>query len=993
MENRNTFNLAQEPPVRVFVRHKKLVALPILALGLLLVGPVHAGPQNGSVVAGSATITSAPGSTTITQTTPKVAIEWKTFSIPPGESVMYVQPNSQSVALNRVIGSDPSLIFGSLTSNGQVFLINPAGILFGKSAQVNVGALVASTLQISNLDFMAGRFHFTDTGGTGEVVNQGTIQTQADGSYAALLGKSVRNGGTIVARMGSVALAAGDAITLDMVGDGLLNVVVDKGALQAQVDNGGMLLADGGLVLLTTQAADKLLHTAVNSSGVIEAKTIGSHNGTIRLLGDMLSGTVNVGGTLNATGGALSGNGGLIETSAANVKVADTAHIDTSAPHGLMGTWLLDPNDFVISLAGGDLSTVQLVASLLASNVTIFSDNGSSGTMGNIYVNDAVSWTGASTLTLNAVHDVLVNAPVTSNTAGSKFVVVAGNDISTTLPLTVVAAGSTISLTTANDIHSGGTLNAIAAGSNIVFNAGNDLFSAGAVTATAANSNVLMTAVRDVNVSAAMIAVAAASTIRLTAGRDINTSTTAAIAGSAAKTQLEFMAGHDININSAVAAGAAGSGVKMYSGLSGTRPGVASGTVKLSAAVAAPTISIRFNPDGYIKTNTAIAQFTAGEDARAWVYLQANNKVYDSTTSATIAMQGTPTDGGKVLLLGGSASFADKNAGVGKKVSYTGYQLGGLDANHFALFPSTGTALATITPRVVLVTATGASKVYDGTTTTNVTLADQRLKGDQLTVSYGSANFVDANVGNAKVIGVAGIQLSGTDAANYNTSSTASTAANVTPTVLTVTAANAQKTYGDTSALTGFTSVGLVAGETIGSVQETSAGSVPSAGVVGGPYVITPSNAAGGTFAASNYKIVYGNASLTVLPAPLLITVQNDTKMFGTFNNDNAFTVKGLVNGDTIGGFTIFNPGGPASATVAGSPYPVAFSNPTAGTYVATNYQTVYVSGKLFVLPWPLAVLNAMAVWPVAYTLDIKPDMKPLITVDEEQLPLRAQEE
>jgi hypothetical protein len=658
-----------------------------------------------------------------------------------------------------------------------------------------------------------------------------------------------------------------------------------------------------------------------------------------------------------------------------------------------MGTWLLDPNDFVISLAGGDLSTVQLVASLLASNVTISSDNGSAGTMGNIYVNDAVSWAGASTLTLNAIHDVLVKAPVTGNTAGSKFVFVAGNDISTTLPLTVVAAGSTISLTAAHDINSGGTLNAIAAGSNIVLNSGNDLFSAGAVTATAANSNVLMTAVRDVNVLAAMIAVAAASTIRLTAGRDINTSTTAAIAGSVATTQLEFMAGHDININSAVVAGAAGSGVKMYAGLNGTGPGAASGTVRLAAAVAAPTISIRFNPDGYINTNTAIAQFTAGADARAWVYLQANNKVYDSTTSATIAMQGTPTDGGKVLLVGGSASFADKNAGVGKTVSYTGYQLGGLDANHFALIPSTGTALATITPRMLAVTSTGTSKVYDGTTTTNVTLADQRLKGDQLTVSYSSANFVDANVGNAKVIGVAGIQLSGTDAANYNTSSTASTAANVTPAPLTVTAANAKKTYGDTAVLTGFTSAGLVAGEAIGSVQETSAGSLPSAGVAGGPYVITPSNAAGGTFAASNYNIVYGNASLNVLPAPLLITVQNDTKMYGTFNDNNAFTVKGLVNGDTIGGFAIFNPGGPPSATVAGSPYPVAFSSPTAGTYIATNYQTVYVSGKLFVLPWPVAVLNAMAVWPAAYTLDIKPDMTPLITVGEELLPLAVQDE
>jgi hypothetical protein len=115
--------------------------------------------------------------------------------------------------------------------------------------------------------------------------------------------------------------------------------------------------------------------------------------------------------------------------------------------------------------------------------------------------------------------------------------------------------------------------------------------------------------------------------------------------------------------------------------------------------------------------------------------------------------------------------------------------------------------------------------------------------------------------------------------------------------------------------------------------------------------------------------------------------------MFGTFNNDNAFTVTGLVNGDTIGGFSIFNPGGLVDAKVEGSPYPVVFSNPTTGTYVATNYQTVYVSGKLTVLPWPISAFNAKVVWPNAYTLEVKPNIATILNVEDDLLLPPALEE
>ena len=323
-------------------------------------------PTGGNVSAGTAGISGGANALTINQTSQNVAINWQTFDIGAGKSVTFVQPDSASVALNRVLGSDPSLILGNLSANGKVFLVNPSGILFGKGAQVNVGGLVASTLDIGDADFMAGRYRFSGSGGT--VLNEGAIS--ADGGYVALLGANVGNQGVIQARLGVVALAAGEAVTLDLAGDGLLNVTVDRGAVTALVHNGGMIVADGGHVLLTARAAGALLKTAVNNSGVIEAQSIGTHNGAIRLMGDMQGGTVLVGGVLDASapGG---GNGGFIETSAASVNIANDARITTAAPLGKTGTWLIDPQDFTIA-AGGNISGATLSALLVTNSVGVF---------------------------------------------------------------------------------------------------------------------------------------------------------------------------------------------------------------------------------------------------------------------------------------------------------------------------------------------------------------------------------------------------------------------------------------------------------------------------------------------------------------------------------------------------------------------------------------------------------------------------------------------
>jgi len=941
--------------------YRLLGQLGVTALAAIFATHGLAAPIGGDVVAGLARIASAAGSTVVTQSTAKAAINWLSFNTAVGESVRFIQPDSSSVILNRVLGPNPSTLLGQLSSNGQVFLINPSGILFGKGASVNVGGLVASSLNLSDHQFMAGAYQFVAANNSATVTNEGMIQVNADGGFVALLGHQVRNSGTILARLGSVALVGGAAITLDLGGDGLLNVVVDQGAVQAQVDNGGLIAADGGLVLLSTQAAGELLHTVVNNTGIIQAQTIEQRSGVIRLLGDMQSGTVNVGGVLRAQGGALAGDGGFIETSAARVVVADGVSFNTLATHGKTGTWLLDPTDFVIASAGGDIATATLVGNLLASNITISSNNGRSGVAGDIRVNSELHWAGASTLTLNAVHDVLVGAPVTMDTAGARLVLVAGHDVLTTHPITAVAAGSSISLKAGHDVVIGAALHTIAAGSRILINAANDLHMGGAITATAANAIVDLQAGRDATISAAMIAVAADSLIKITAAWDITTSTTAAIAASAATTQIELKAGRHISVNSAIAAGAAGSGIGLMSGLASTGPGAAGGAVKLAAAVAAPTIRIRFNPDGYANIGIEIAKYPALADAKAWVYVQGNNKVYDGTGVATLSLQGQPDVANAVSLTTGTASFADKAAGSQKVITFSGYQLGGLDANKFALFAAAGTAAADINQRVLNVAANGVNRVYDGSTTAQVTLTDNHLAGDRLSLSYASANFADKNVGNAKALGVTSIQASGADAGNYQVSSTAASVANVTPAELTITASNAEKTFGQTPLLTAFTAVGLVNGETIGSVSETSLGVLAKAGVANGPYAIQASQPVGGTFSASNYRLNYRNGSLKVKPAPMRVTAANDTKLFGRNDEITAFTVAGLVNGDTVGAFKIFSPGAPASASVAGSPYPITLSEASGGTFVASNYSIVYVNGMLTVLPQLPATSSGLA--------------------------------
>ena len=320
----------------------KKLAPPLLA-GMMLLSSynrVWAAPAGGVVTAGAATIAAGGATTTITQTTNKAAINWQSFGIKSGETVQFIQPSASSVALNRVVGSDASAIYGTLSANGKVFLINPNGILFAPGSQVNVGGLVASTLNLSDSDFLKGNYSFDKNGSAASVVNQGSIRT-GDGGYVVFLGPKVSNEGIISAQV--AGLAAGDKVSLDFSGDKLLSFTVDTRAAGAIAANSGGILADGGTVIMSTGTKDALLSTVVNNTGVIQARTVNGASGKIILEG----GTVNIGGTLDASA-PHGGNGGFIETSGANVNMAQGLRVTTLAPQGKTGTWLVDPEDYTI---------------------------------------------------------------------------------------------------------------------------------------------------------------------------------------------------------------------------------------------------------------------------------------------------------------------------------------------------------------------------------------------------------------------------------------------------------------------------------------------------------------------------------------------------------------------------------------------------------------------------------------------------------------------
>ena len=275
----------------------------LLPLATLLVAAVlnpvgsFANPTGANVTGGAATVSGqGTGRVTINQSSDRAFIEWNSFSVAKGESVRFNQPSASSVTANKVVGVAPSDIFGAVSANGRIILINPNGIFFGKGSTVDAAGLIATTLDLDKDSFLAGgKFKFSSASDiSASVVNEGTL-TISDAGLGALVAPHVRNSGALVANLGTVVLASGKAFTVDFTGDGLITFALGEGIastlvgadgqpLKAQVEQAGEITA--GRIVLSAAAAREVVNQSVNVSGLVRAGSAGRNaDGSISLRG------------------------------------------------------------------------------------------------------------------------------------------------------------------------------------------------------------------------------------------------------------------------------------------------------------------------------------------------------------------------------------------------------------------------------------------------------------------------------------------------------------------------------------------------------------------------------------------------------------------------------------------------------------------------------------------------------------------------------------
>ncbi len=771
-------------------------------------------PSGGVVQGGSAvaTISQSAAHMDVNQSAQSAIINWNTFNIGSSAQVNFHQPSVSSVALNRVnAGGGASEIFGQLNATGLVFLVNPAGVMFSPTAKVDVGGLVASTLNISDEDFRAGNYTFTAGGaGAGGIVNQGTIN--APGGTVALIGPQVRNEGTISANGGAVAIGAGDRVRMELGGNKLVSFEVDQGAAAAAIHNAGVISANGGRALLTAKAADSLATAVVNNTGIVEAQTVQNVNGVIRLSGDTVTnsgtldassaqgnggsvtlqattttevtgqgritaesrsggkggtiqllgnhvglwdnaridasgelggGTILVGGdyhggngvqtasatvlgkdaslsadalvngdggkvilwsdnytgfygSISARGGALSGNGGFIETSSHD-NLQSYGNVFIGAANGVAGTWLLDPANINITGATANITTTTNascvgnpstcytanannatlnVATLNAAltgnaNVIVFTGTGGSQN-GDITVSSAITATGASSLFLEAAGNIIVNNTISSSGAAALNVHL-WSDFGGAAPSTTYSAGTCpgggCSITLNNtitttgglvDMQSGGS---ITGGGNVTTTGRNAATgtAGGAITINAANGGITLGALASNGGSATTAgnASGAGGAVSLTSsGGDITITSVASNGGSsiaggtggagATGGAVTFSATNgSINVGAIDSSGGSGTGT-------GNRAGARGGAVSLTTTTS-----------GDIAATSTI-------DTSAGGSVNGSNGVSNAAATVTINSAGNVTTGGAITTSGGdSGNSGNRSGGAGGAVSIT----------------------------------------------------------------------------------------------------------------------------------------------------------------------------------------------------------------------------------------------------------------------------------------------------------------------------------
>ena len=848
-------------------------------------------PTGGSVAAGSVVI-AQPSATqlNVTQSSQSAVVNWQGFSVGQGSAVNFIQLNSSSAILNRVTGSTPSTISGSITSNGQVYLVNPNGIAITSSGTVNTGGFVASTLGISDSNFMSGNRTFMGNGASAGVSNAGTISV-GRGGYVALIGGTVSNSGNIMVPFGKVGLGSGELVTLDFSGDGFLQVAMPTaaGGKGALIRNSGSITANGGSVIISAATAREAARNAVNISGQVQARSIGGRSGAIvigggeggnvKVSGKLVTnssrgkggditvtgnniklrgatfdvsgktggGTVKVGGDfhgggtlqqansvsvdaatvihadatgqgtggevvlwstgttrfqglITATGGPNGGNGGRVEVSGLlDLDYAGT--VDTRAPHGEIGSLLLDPENVTIQTAAGSptdtctagtctpsgddsvLTVATLQAALATSSVTV--NTGSSGAQaGHITVSNAVTWNSGSSLTLSAAAGITVSS-------GASITATNGGSISIT-----AGSGGGISITSAT-ISTVGTgnlnLSAPSAGAANGITLNNATISVGAGTGTISGTS---TTVRGISFLGSNSLTATSGSLTVSGTATSGTGIGVSIGGGASLTTSGSVTltaasssgtGLNLGANSTItdqagnltinASSSSAIGTQINSQVNLVNSGAGSFHLNTSTSASAVNSSALFFTSGASVTSSGAITIGATSTSSKGIAITFNgtNAVTDSGGNLTINASSSAADFSTVNV-NGAQTFTNSGAG---SFNFNATSTGGQNGVNFA----SGATLTTSGALTLAATATtGAGFYFAGSNTITDSAGNLTIKGGNNTTAglgvygTGALAFVNSGAGTFALSGKSnatyGFQVSGGSTFAATTSST-----------------------------------------------------------------------------------------------------------------------------------------------------------------------------------------------------------------------------
>ncbi|MEN9573644.1 MAG: hypothetical protein RL514_1499 [Verrucomicrobiota bacterium] len=930
-----------------------LALVLVLSPSLVQAADVAGAPQ---VVAGAAAFRQNGNVRTIEQQTGAAVINWQDFGIKAGDVTRFIQPGVNSAVLNRVLGANPSLIQGQLQANGSVYLINPNGVMVGPQGRIDVGAFFASTLNVSNEEFLKGGSLLFKGDSKAGIHNLGIINAK-DGDVM-LIAYTVKNAGEINAPKGVAGLAAGSEVLLTHQGD--QRIVVKSGVkadgLETGVENSGVVAAAQAEL---KAAGGSIYELAVNQSGIVRATGVAEKNGRVLLTAD--GGTVKVSGEISAknangsggeilVGGDYQGKNAAV-ANAATTLVTSTAKLDASA------TAATGNGGKVVVWADG---VTQFKGGIIARG------GGAGGDGGQVEVSGKRMLDFAGT----------VDASALKGRKGSLLLDPDAIVISTAANQDLIQQGGFVQALAVPSFLNNSTLSALLATTDVEIRTGDPVGGPAGYNGISVNADVnWATASKLTLVSGDTIAINANLSGGAGSGLDLQAGTRSVVDGSVGTI---FLAA-----NNSITVGSLTLGKSSLAAPGGTDVG----TVNLAGTVNASTVTLSRKSGGFAgdvlinNANNTIGTVTGDGAAGS---IGGNLKVRDSAGGLMVSGDLSGVAGAVEIVTGGNLTLAAgasvKNTGAsdlvlaargGSFINNAGASA--VDASGSGRYLIYSDAPATTT-KGGLTGATTYNKTFDANVPATITAPGDRFlyslaptltfTADDKSKTYGSANptltFSTSGLLTGDTLGAAATgtptisttATAGTGAGAAAISASAGTVAatdlgyqlayapgtlTINKAALTVTANDASKTYGAANPAFSAAFNGLLNGDLSSVVSGLAFTTPASAGSGVGSYTVTP-----GSGSAANYSLTYAPGALTINKAALTITANDASKTYGAANPGFSASFSGLVNGDlssVVGGLAL----GTTATTSSGvGAYPITGSGAS-----AANYSLSYVPGAL----------------------------------------------